>query len=91
MFRLIKQLFIGRLASITNTSNHSKCVFLNEQQCMIQLTLTNLPLNEYGQGLCYYPFAINLDKCVGRCNPLNDLSNTLCVQDKTEDLNLNIF
>ena len=44
MFRLIKQLFIGRLASITNTSNHSKCVFLNKQQCMIQLTLTNLHL-----------------------------------------------
>ena len=28
---------------------------------------------------------------MGSCNTLNDLSNGLCVPDKTEDLNLNVF
>ena len=32
-----------------------------------------------------------LDICVGSCNTLNDLSNKLCVSDKTEDLNISMF
>ena len=39
----------------------------------------------------YYPFAVKLDKCVGSCNTLKDLSNKVCVPDNTEDLNLNVF
>ena len=53
--------FSGFLASIVNSSNHTKCKFLNNQQCMNQPTLINFHPNEYGQGLRYYPFAINLD------------------------------
>ena len=40
------------------------------------------------QGLCYYPFTVHLDICVGRCNTLNDLSSKVCVANKTEDLHL---
>ena len=32
-----------------------------------------------------------LDRCVGSCNTLNDLSNNVCVPNKTEDLNLSMF
>ena len=39
----------------------------------------------------YYPFAVKLDRCVGSCNTLNDLSNKICLPNKTEDLNLNVF
>ena len=38
-----------------------------------------------------YPFAVKLDRCVGTCNTLNDLSNKICVLNKTEDLNLSMF
>ena len=38
--------------------------------------------------LRYYPFQVNLDRCVGSCNTLNDLSNKLCVPNKREDLSL---
>ena len=54
-------------------------------------TLINLHSNEYSEGLCYYPFAVNLDRCIGSCNTLNDLSNRVCVPKETEDLNLSIF
>ena len=37
------------------------------------------------------PFAVKLDRCVGSCNTLNDLSNKVCIPNKTEDLNLNVF
>ena len=32
-----------------------------------------------------------LDRCVESCNTLNDLSNKVCVPNKTEDLNIYIF
>ena len=64
---------------------------LNNQQCMAQPTHINLHPNEYIQGLWYYPFAVNLDRCFGSCNTLCDLSNRICVTNKTEDLNLSVF
>ena len=42
MFQLIKKIFIGLLSSIVNASNHTKCVWLSNQKCMIQPTLFNL-------------------------------------------------
>ena len=58
---------------------------------MIQPTLINLHPNKYSQRFCFYPFAVNLDRCVGRCNTVNDLSNGACVPNKTEDLNVHVF
>ena len=51
----------------------------------------NLHPNEYSQELHYYPFTVKLDKYVGSCNTLNDLSNKVCVTNKTEDLDLNLL
>ena len=39
---------------------------------MTQPTLINLHPNEYTQRLSYYPFAVNLDRCMGSSNTLND-------------------
>ena len=91
MFVFIKKMFIGLLTSIVNVSNHTKCISLNNQQCMTQPTAINLRPNKYTKGLHYYPFAVNLDAYVESCNTLNDLSNKVCVPNKTEDLNLSVF
>ena len=32
-----------------------------------------------------------LNRCVGSCNTLNDLSNKVCFPNKTEDLDLSVF
>ena len=58
---------------------------------MIKPTLINLHPNEHSQEFRYYPFAVKLDRCVGSCNTLNDLSNKVCDPDKTDDLNLSVF
>ena len=85
-------MYIVLSASIVNDSNHTKCVLsLSNQKCNIQPTCMNLHPNEYSQELYYYPFAVKLDRCVGSCNNLNDLSNKLCVPNKTEDSNIHIF
>ena len=91
MFELIKKIVIGLLPGLVNGSNHTKCVSLSNQKCMIQPTLINLHPNEYSQEFHYYPFAVKLDRCVGSSSTLNDLSNKLCIPNKTEDLNLSRF
>ena len=58
---------------------------------MTQPTLINLYPYEYSQEFHYYPFSVKLDRCVGSCNTINDLSNKLCVPSKTEDLDLSLF
>ena len=73
MFGLIKKTFIGLLIGLVNGTNHTKYVSLSNQKCMT--TLINLHPNEYSKELHYYPFAVKLDRCVGSCNTLNDLSN----------------
>ena len=91
MFGLIKKMFIVVLSNIVNASNHTRCVSLSNQKCKIQPTLINLHPNEYSQEFHYYSFTVKLDRCVGSCNTLNDLSNKACVPNKTEDLNLSVF
>ena len=36
MFKVIKKMFIVLLSNIGNGSNHTKCVSLSNQKCMIQ-------------------------------------------------------
>ena len=91
MFGLINKIFIVLLTGLVNGSNHTKCVSLSNQKCMIQPTLINLHPNEYSQDFHYYPFSVKLQRCAVVCNNINDLSNKLCVPDKTEDLNLSVF
>ena len=81
-------MFMRLLTGIINASNHKKCVLLSNQTCEIQSTPINLHPNEYSQELHYYSFTVKLDKCVGSCSTLNDLSNKVLVSNKTEDLNL---
>ena len=64
---------------------------LNNKKYDIQHTLINLHPNKYSQKFPYYQFAVKLNKCVGSCNTLNDLSNRACVPNKTEDLNIHTF
>ena len=57
----------------------------------MQSRMSNLHPNECSQECQYYPFAAKLDRCVGSCNTLNNLSNKACIRNKTENLNLMVF
>ena len=91
MFGLTKKIFIGLSMDPIIQKNKCKCVSLNNQKHMIQPTLINLHPNEYSQEFDYHSFAVKLDRCVGSCSTLNDLSNKVCVPNKTENLNLSVF
>ena len=91
MFGLIKKIIMGLVINIVNASNYTRCVSLSNQKCEIQPTLTNLHPNEYSQEFYYYSLPVKLDRCVGGCNTLNDLTTKVCIPNKIEDLNLSVF
>ena len=84
-------MFIVLLTSIFNVLNHTKCMSFSNQKPEIQPSLINLHPNEYSQELLFYPFAVKLDRCMGSCNTLNDLSNKVCVPNKTVNLDIHAF
>ena len=54
------------------------------------LLLTYILMNTV-KNFTTYPFSIKLNRFVGSWNTLNDLSNKLCIPNKTEDLKLSVF
>ena len=91
MLGIIKKMFFVLISDIVNASNNTKCILSSNHKCLIQPTLINLHPNVYSQEFHYYPFSVKLDRCAGNCNTLNDLSNKVCVPNKTEGLNLRVF
>ena len=83
MFGLIKNIFIGLLTDIVSASNHTTCVLLSNQKCMIQPTLFNWHPHEYSQKFHYSYFSVKLDRCAESCYTLNDLCNKVWVPNKT--------
>ena len=74
---VIKNIFIGLLIGIVNASKSYE---------VTQPTLIILHTNEYRKEFHYYPFTVQLDRCFGCCNTVNDLSNKVSVPKNPEDL-----
>ena len=82
MFNLIKQVIIVLLSfSSSLARDQTKCLFLNDEPCMVRPNLIDLNPVE----LRYYPFMISLDKCTGSCLILNVLSSKICVPKEIKD------
>ena len=62
MFSLIKQVFIVLLSFSKCLA--TKCLFLNDETCLVRPTLINLNSME----LKYSPSMISFDICTGNCN-----------------------
>ena len=41
--------------------------------------------------LNYYPFMISLDKYIGSCNSVDDLSTKICILNKIQNVNIKVF
>ena len=74
-----------------NTSDHTKCISLNNQSGMTRQTLIDLNPDEYNQGWRYYPFMVNFDRCNVSYNSLDNPFGRICVPNKTEDVYVSVF
>ena len=53
--------YIVLLSSLARVTDLTKCLFLNDESCMIRLNIIDMNPNEFK----YYLFMISLDKCTG--------------------------
>ena len=60
-----------------------KCISLNNQTCMTRPTLIGLHPDEYNQELCYCSVMVNLNRCNGSCNILDDPFDRICIPEKS--------
>ena len=76
---------------MVSPSNLTRRISLNNQPLMTRPTAIDWNSDSYNQVLHYYPFMINLDRCGGTCNTLDEPSGKICVPNKKEDINLYVF
>ena len=62
--------------------NTLKWVSLNNQECKIRPKIINYNSNEPS----FYPYSIEINKCSGSCNNINDPYAKLCVPDVVKKL-----
>ena len=60
---------------------------MKNQECKIRPAVININSNNP----IFYPFSIQINKCSGSCNNINDPYANICVPDVIKDLNVKVF
>ena len=75
--------FISNLLNV----NSLECVSMNNQEFKARAKTIDVNSNES----VFHPFSINVNKCSGSCNLINDLYAKLCVPDVIKNMNIKVF
>ena len=88
MFGFIKKCFFTAMIffNLSNV-NSLECVSINNEECKIRTEIINLNTNEP----IFYPYSININKCKGSCNTINDPYAKICVPDEIKNKNVKVF
>ena len=58
------------------------------QPQVIRSTFIDLNPDKFNQGLCYYPFMVNIGRCIRNYDTFHDPSGRICVPYKSENVNI---
>ena len=72
------------LSSLARVVDLTKCLFLNDEKCMVGHTTIDMNPAEFK----YYQLMISLNKCTETCN---FLSPEICVPKETRDISVEAF
>ena len=85
MFGFTKKIFFTAMTYFS--CNPSKCVLINNQEYKIRPQIININKNQPS----FYPYSIEINKCSGSCNNINDQYAKLCVPDVIKIINVKVF
>ena len=91
MFGFLKKCFFTGMTFFSyNVLNVTllKRVSVNNQECKIRTEIIDINNNE---PLLFYPYSIEVNKCSGSCNNINDPYSKLCVPDVVKNINAKLF
>ena len=60
---------------------------MNNQECNIRTKIIDINNNKP----LFYPYSIEVNKCSGSCNNINDPCAKLCVPDVVKNINVKVF
>ena len=86
MFGFIKKIFyIGSLLlSSLVSATLLNCISMKNQECELRPEIIDVNSNNP----TFYPFSIEINKCSGNCNNINNPYAKICVPDITKNLNV---
>ena len=89
MFIFIKKIFyIGSLClSSLVSATPLRNISLKNQECKVRPKAADINSNNP----IFYPFSIEIIKCSGNCNSINNPYAKICVPDTIKDLNVTVF
>ena len=67
--------------------NPLKCVSMNNQEYKIRTKILDINNNEPS----FYRYSIEINKCIGSCNNINDPYSKLCVPDVVKNINVKVL
>ena len=85
MFGLIKNMFVVAIAFFS--CNALKCVSMNNEECETRPQIISINCNETS----FYLYNIEVNKCTGNCNNINDPYARTCVPDIVKNINVKVF
>ena len=88
--RFLNEIFVSAMmffgCNVSNV-NPLKCVSMSNQECKIRPEIININSNKPS----FYPYSVQINKCSGSCNNINDPYTKLCVPDVVKNLNVKVF
>ena len=79
MFGLVKKVFAVAMTVFCNTL---ECVSINSQESKIRSQVVNIKSNNP----LFYPYSIDVNKCIGSCNNINDSYSKLSVPNIVKNI-----
>ena len=64
-----------------------ECASVVNQECMVRPKIIDVNKNE----IVFYSLSIEVNKCSGNCNNINDPMAKLCIPDIIKDTNIKVF
>ena len=83
MFGFVKKVFVVAMTVFCNTL---ECVSTNSQECKIRSQVVNIKSNNP----LFYPYSIDVNKCIGSCNNINDSYPKLSVPNIVKNIGTKI-
>ena len=89
LIKYVKMLLINLVINVLNVLKVKSfdCVSMINQKCMSRPKIIDVNANEP----IFYPYSININKCSGSCNNINDPFAKLCVPDITKNIDVKVF
>ena len=87
IFRTVKKAFFLGLTILSNLTNALDSISMKNQECKVRPGIISINSNNP----MFYPFSVNVNKCNGNCNNINDSYAKICVPDIVKNLNVKVF